>query len=209
MAGFLEGKQQISPWWYTTLSTYESFQVQQDHNIFSFMFFSQLSFHSWSIISYCLPELQLYPSINSSIYSLLLAYDTSNCFHHLAFLCTLSLQFKQCLEYFGKKRPFERMNDKNEVKWLSIQSQVSAALWLILYPTALTLWRMCRTCSVGKKSPHSPKNWNPEIVSCSNKWWPDIIVHQNKGNEDVVEVAAVHWQENEGQPRVTCLLQHL
>lgn len=29
MAGFLEGKEQISPQQYTTLSTYESFQEQQ------------------------------------------------------------------------------------------------------------------------------------------------------------------------------------
>jgi hypothetical protein len=86
--------------------------------------------------------LHLYPSINSpssSIYSLLLAYDTSLCFHHLPFLCTLSLQFKQGLEQFGEKMPFERLNDKNEVNWLSIQSPVLAVLWLILYPTAPTL----------------------------------------------------------------------
>ena len=115
---------------------------------------------------------------------------------------------KKCLEYFGEKRPLERLNNKNELNWLSKQYPVLAVLWLILYPTALTLRRMCRACSMGKTRPHSPKNWNLEIVSCSNNWWPDIIVQQNKGNEDVVEVAAVHWQENEGQPRVTCFLEH-
>lgn len=134
-----------------SISPHDDTQLFQHMNLFrsnsttisfSFMFFSRFSFHSWSIISYSLPMLHLYSSINSplsSTYSLLLAYDTSICFYHLAFLCTLSLHFKQCLEHFGEKRPFERLNDKNEVNWLSIQSPVLAVLWLILYPTALTL----------------------------------------------------------------------
>jgi hypothetical protein len=51
---------------------------------------------------------------------------------------------------------------------------------------------------VVRTSSHSPKDRNPEVVSCSNKWGPDIIVEENKGNEDVVEVAAVQWKEDEG-----------
>lgn len=107
------------------------------------------------------------------------------------------------------KRPPDRLKDKTELYGISIQSPVLAMFWLMLYPAALTLWRLHRPCSVGETSLHSPKNWNPEIVSCSNKRWLDITVHQNKGDEDVIQVAAVHWQEDEGQPRVTCLLEHL
>lgn len=87
-------------------------------------------------------------------------------------------------------------------------SSVGSAL-VNLVPHSTDTMKNVHSLQCGQNKPHSPKNWNPEIVSCSNKWCPDITVHQNKGNEDVVQVAAVHWQENEGQPRVTCLLEHL
>lgn len=58
-------------------------------------------------------------------------------------------------------------------------------------------------------SPNSPKHWNPEVVSCSNKWGPNIIIQQNEGDQDIVEVAAVHRQEDKRQPCITRLYEHL
>jgi hypothetical protein len=58
-------------------------------------------------------------------------------------------------------------------------------------------------------SPNSPEHWNPEIVSCSNKRGPDIVVQQNERDEDVVKVAAVQGQEDEGQPCTARLHEHL
>jgi hypothetical protein len=56
---------------------------------------------------------------------------------------------------------------------------------------------------------HSPKHWNPEVISRSNKWRSNIIVEQNERDEDVIEVAAMQWKEDEGQACVTSLLEHL